>query len=403
MIISEEKALELVDRYGSPLYVYDETILRNRCRELKALLPNKNFRVNYSAKANTNLEILKIVHDDGLLVDAMSPGEIYIEMLAGYQPDEILYIGNNVSAEEMQYAIDRDILVSVDSLSQLETYGMINPNSRVAVRFNSGVGTGHHEKVVTGGKKTKFAVQKDFVPQVKELLKKYNLTLAGINQHIGSFFLRPDEYVDGVRALLEIAVQFPGMEFIDFGGGFGIPYETSHRLDLAELGRMLDETLDGFLAEYDNKDILFKIEPGRYIVAECGVLLGTVHSVKDNYGRRYVGTDLGFNVLQRPMIYDSYHHVDCVKRNGKTKETEIVYIAGNICESGDLIAKERDLYRADIGDVIAVKDAGAYGFAMASNYNCRMLPAEVLIDQNGKDRLIRKRETLEDLVRQFDI
>ena len=401
MIISEEKALELVDRYGSPLYVYDETILRNRCCELKGLLPGKNFKVNYSAKANTNLALLKIVREEGLLVDAMSPGEIFIELKAGFKPEEILYIGNNVSAEEMQFAIDRGIMVSVDSLSQLETYGKINPDSRVAIRFNSGVGAGHHEKVVTGGKKTKFAVQKDFVPQVKELLKRYNLTLAGINQHIGSFFLRPDEYIDGVKALFEIAKQFKGLEFIDFGGGFGIPYETSHRLDMDLLSRMLNEALDEFLAGYDNKDILFKIEPGRYIVAECGVLLGTVYSVKDNYGRRYVGTDIGFNVIQRPMMYDSYHHVDLVKRGEKTGQTEIVYVCGNICETGDLVAKERELYHAEVGDVIAVRDAGAYCFSMASNYNCRLLPAEVMIDLSGKDRLVRRREALEDLTRNF--
>jgi len=333
----------------------------------------------------------------------MSPGEIFIEQQAGFKPDDILYIGNNVSEEEMRYAIDRGILTSVDSLAQLKMYGKINPGGKVAIRFNSGVGAGHHEKVVTGGKKTKFAVQKDLVPEVKNILKKYNLKLAGINQHIGSFFLRPDEYVDGVKAFLEIAKQFKGLEFVDFGGGFGIPYEAMHRLDLKQLSDMLDKTLDAFLETYDNQDILFKIEPGRYIVAECGALLGTVHSVKNNYGRRYVGTDIGFNVLQRPVMYDSYHHIDMVKRSGKKDKTEIVYVCGNICESGDLIAKERDLYKADVDDVVVVRDAGAYCFSMASNYNCRLKPAEVLIDLDGNDRLIRKRETLEDLAKHFNV
>ena len=155
------------------------------------------------------------------------------------------------------------------------------------------------------------------------------------------------------------------------------------------------------MVEYDNKEVTFKIEPGRYIVAECGVLLGSVYSVKENYGRKYVGTDIGFNVLQRPVMYDSYHHIDMVKRNHDQDETEIVYVCGNICESGDLLAKERDLYKADIGDVVAVKDAGAYGFVMASNYNCRLKPAEVMIDLDGNDRLVRSRETLEDLARHF--
>ena len=194
----------------------------------------------------------------------------------------------------------KNILVSVDSLSQLELFGQNFPGEKVAIRFNSGVGAGHHEKVVTGGKKTKFAVQKDFVPQVKTLLEKYNLTLAGINQHIGSFFLKPDDYADGAKALLEIVKQFPGLSFVDFGGGFGIPYEESHRLDLKALADLLNEILDEFLAEYDNQNIKFKIEPGRYIVAESSALLGRVHSVKDNYGRRYVGTDIGFKRQHAP-------------------------------------------------------------------------------------------------------
>ncbi len=403
MIITESKALELVDKYGSPLYVYDETILRKRCRQLKNLLPNKNLKVNYSAKANTNLELLKVVNEEGLCVDAMSPGEIFIEQMAGFKKEDIFYISNNVSKDEMQFAIDRDIMISVDSLSQLEMFGQINEGGKVAIRFNSGVGAGHHEKVVTGGKKTKFAVQKDLIPQVKEIVKKYNLTVAGINQHIGSFFLRPEEYIDGVVAFLDIAKQFKGLEFIDFGGGFGIPYEAMHRLDLDLLAKMLDKELDKFLNEYDNKEVTFKLEPGRYIVAECGVLLGSVHSIKENYARKYIGTDIGFNVLQRPVMYDSYHHIDMVKRSREKVSTEIVYVCGNICESGDLLAKERELYKADVDDVIAVKDAGAYAFAMASNYNCRLKPAEVMIDEDGNDRLVRKREKLEDLVRHFEV
>ncbi len=400
MILTQEKALALAEKYGTPLYVYDEGILRARCRDLTGLLPNRNFKVNYSAKANTNLEILKIVREEGLLVDAMSPGEIYIEELAGFTPEEIFYIGNNVSVDEMRYAVERGILVSVDSLSQLDLFGQNFPGQRVAIRFNSGVGAGHHEKVVTGGKKTKFAVQKDYVPQVKALLEKYNLTLAGINQHIGSFFLRPDEYVDGAKALLEIVKQFPGLEFVDFGGGFGIPYEEMHRLDLKALAGLFEEILDEFLADYDNQNIMLKIEPGRYIVAESSALLGRVHSVKDNYGRRYIGTDIGFNVNMRPVMYDSYHHIDVAKEKD-TDETEIVYVCGNICESGDLLAKERLIKKAEVGDVVVMKDTGAYCFSMASNYNCRLRPAEVLIGADGSDRLIRKRETLEDLVRHF--
>ncbi|MEE0390184.1 MAG: diaminopimelate decarboxylase [Lachnospiraceae bacterium] len=402
MFLSDDKVFELIKKYGSPLYVYDERILRKSCREMHNLLPKKNLRVNYSAKANSNIEILKIVRDEDIDVDAMSPGEIYVQKLAGYNADRIFYIGNNVSKEEMQYAINEKVLVSVDSLAQLESFGQINPGGDVAVRFNPGIGTGHHQKVVTAGKKTKFGVQKDFIPQVKAILEKYNLNLVGIDQHIGSLFLEPDAYIKGVESLLEIATQFSGLKFIDMGGGFGVPYhEGECRLDLKELSEKLNAVLDEFLKDYDNKDVIFKIEPGRYIPAECGVLLGEVYSVKENYGTTYVGTDLGFNVLMRPVLYDSYHAITIIKSNKSENGKEVATIVGNICESGDIIANEREMRKVSEGDIVAVGNAGAYGFSMSSNYNCRLKPAEVLIDKDGNDRLIRRRDTIEDLIRNF--
>ena len=402
MFLSDDKVFELIKKYGSPLYVYDERILRKSCREMHNLLPKKNLRVNYSAKANSNIEILKIVRDEDIDVDAMSPGEIYVQKLAGYNADRIFYIGNNVSKEEMQYAINEKVLVSVDSLAQLESFGQINPGGDVAVRFNPGIGTGHHQKVVTAGKKTKFGVQKDFIPQVKAILEKYNLNLVGIDQHIGSLFLEPDAYIKGVESLLEIATQFSGLKFIDMGGGFGVPYhEGECRLDLKELSEKLNAVLDEFLKDYDNKDVIFKIEPGRYIPAECGVLLGEVYSVKENYGTTYVGTDLGFNVLMRPVLYDSYHAITIIKSNKSENGKEVATLVGNICESGDIIANEREMRKVSEGDIVAVGNAGAYGFSMSSNYNCRLKPAEVLIDKDGNDRLIRRRDTIEDLIRNF--
>ena len=402
MEISKEKAKDLLAAYGSPLYVYDEKTLRARCREVKSLLPGMNFRINYSAKANSNLEFLKIVNEEGLDVDAMSPGEIFLEQKAGFTSDRIFYICNNVSAEEMKYAIDRDITVSVDSLSQLDLFGRTNPGGRVAVRFNPGVGAGHHEKVITAGKKTKFGVQADLAGEVKAILKKYGLRLAGINQHIGSLFLEEDKYIDGVKNLLKIAAGFEGLSFIDMGGGFGVPYKKEEkRLDLALLSRKLRPVLEEFLSSCGNKNLVFKSEPGRYVSAECGVLLGEAYSVKENYGVTYVGTDLGMNILMRPVLYDSYHEVSVVGKEKEPVSEKPVMIVGNICESGDILAKERLLPKIEEGDILAVANAGAYGFSMASNYNCRQLPAEVLKQEDGTYRLIRKRETLMDLVRNF--
>ncbi|NLE24755.1 MAG: diaminopimelate decarboxylase [Clostridiaceae bacterium] len=406
MFLSNDVIFSLTEKYGTPLYVYSEAILRERCRELKNLLPNKNFRVNYSAKANTNLELLKIIKDEGLDVDAMSPGEIFIEQLAGFTSDQIFFISNNVSAEEMRYAIDKNILIGVDSLSQLEMYGQINPGGKVAVRFNPGKGAGHHEKVITAGKKTKFGVQMELIPQVKDIVDKYDLELVGINQHIGSLFLDWQAYINGVCSFLEIAKEFPNLSFIDFGGGFGVPYKPEEsRLDLIRLGKELDIVLTRFLEEYPNKELKIKIEPGRYIVAECGVLLGSVTSVKNNYDTTYIGTDIGFNVLARPVMYDSYHEVEILKRNiSSNNDTRVkATIVGNICETGDILARDRELEAAEVGDILITFTAGAYGYAMSSNYNCRLRPAEVLIDLNKEARLIRKRDTLETLIQNFPI
>ena len=389
---------DLTKRFGSPLYVYNEQIIRERCREIKNLVTYPNYKINYSAKANNSLAFLEIVKEEGLNVDAMSPGEIHVELMAGFKPEQIFYISNNVSVDEMQFAIDKGVLISVDSLSQLEQYGKLNPGSNVAARFNGGIGAGHHEKVVTAGKNTKFAINPEYIPQFKEILSKYNLNLVGINQHIGSLFMEGDSYIEGVKAILDIAKEFQNLEFVDIGGGFGIPYEklaNQQRLDLKTLGENLDKVLYNFAKEY-GKEITIKVEPGRYISAESSVLLGTVHAIKHNGNDKYIGTDLGFNVLQRPIMYDSHHDIEIY--NNSTN-LENVTVVGNICESGDILAKHRLLPEAQLGDTIGVLDAGAYGYVMASNYNNRLRPAEVLIRENGEAVLIRERDTLEDLTR----
>jgi diaminopimelate decarboxylase len=371
---------------------------------MKALIPYPNFKVNYSAKANTNLHLLKIARDEGLMVDAMSPGEIHIELKAGFKPNEILFISNNVSASEMQYAIDRDILVSVDSLSQLDQYGKLNKGGKVAIRINPGVGAGHHEKVVTAGVNTKFGIDPGQIDEINELIVKHSLKIVGINQHIGSLFMDSKPYIEAAGFLLSFAENFPGIEFIDFGGGFGVPYNKGNgetALDLKELGIQLQALIDQWL-EKGNPGITMKVEPGRFMVAECGILLGEVHSVKENFGKKYIGTDIGFNVLGRPMIYNAHHDIEVYKKaRPDYPSREKVTLVGNICETGDILARDRELAAINEKDLIGMLDSGAYGMVMSSNYNCRLRPAEVLIDKDGKDKLIRKREELDDLIKHF--
>lgn len=396
--------ITLADNFGTPLFVYNENILRERCRELKKLIDYKYFVVNYSPKANSNVELIKIVREEGLRVDAMSPGEIFVNKLAGYKPEEILYISNNVNEDEFRYAIREGVKISVDSVSQLEMYGRLNPGGDVTIRINPGIGAGHHEKVVTGGKETKFGIEIQFIPEVKSILKKYNLKLTGINQHIGSLFMDGEAYVKSTESILSVARQFDNLEFIDLGGGFGIPYQKQaeqSRLSLKELGDKLSDTIHNWVREY-GKEIEFKIEPGRYIVAESCILLGEVNVVKMNYNIKYIGTDLGFNVLIRPVMYNAHHDIEIYRKSDKpsTKE-EVVRIVGNICETGDIIARDRKLPQIFEKDILGVLDGGAYGYSMSSNYNNRLRPAEVLVQTNGEVRLIRRRDTLDDLVRNF--
>ena len=399
-------ASSIIKKFGSPVYVYSEEILRKCCRDLMEAF-NGRLSPSYSIKANSNLSILKIVREEGLKADAMSPGEIYLLEKAGFDHSEMFYISNNVSAEEMRFAIDRGILTSVDSLSQLETYGKINRGGRVAIRFNPGLGVGHCDKVITGGHKTKFGVQEEFWPQVKDIVKAYDLQLVGINHHIGSLFLEPSQYVKAAKNLLDFAAEhFPGLDFIDFGGGFGVPYKPEeNRLDYKDFTDQLFAVFDEFLEKYDNKDVHFKCEPGRYVVCECGAILGTVHSIKENFQHKYVGTDIGFNVLMRPVMYDSYHEVKVISEGSSScccsHDDEPATVVGNICESGDILAKDRKIGHVELGDIIEVMNAGAYGYSMASNYNCRLRPAEVMIKLDGSVELIRKADTYETLVEGF--
>lgn len=399
-----EDPRQLAARFGTPLYVYNEALLRQRCRDLLGLSSHPGFHVNYSAKANTNPALLRIIREEGCLADAMSPGELHLNLLAGYTPDEMLYVCNNVSADELKNAVEQGLLVSVDSLSQLELYGEINPGGRVMVRFNPGIGAGHSEKVVTAGKATKFGIDPVLLPQVLHIAARHGLRLTGVNQHIGSLFMDGASYLAAMNVLLDLAADLlergAPLEIIDFGGGFGIPYEKyagQPRLDLAELGRLLHGRISAWATRHAYRG-RFYIEPGRYIAAESGLVLGRVHAVKNNGSSRYAGTDIGFTILARPMLYGSFHDMEIFRENGQPDEELVEQtVVGNICESGDILAKNRPLPLLREGDILAVLDAGAYGFVMASDYNQRLRPAEVLIGMDGAARLIRRRETFDDL------
>jgi len=397
--LSDSQVRPLLERFGSPLYAYHEPTLRQRLRELVGLVGHRPFHASISVKANGNPHLLSIAREEGLRGDAMSPGEILLLERAGYAAKDIFFIPNNVSESELRFAHDRGILTSLDSIDQLRTWAGAFPGSRVALRVNPLVGDGHHEKVVTAGERAKFGIIPTELDQARSILTESGVILVGLNQHIGSGFREPSRYLQAAATLLSIAESFPELEFVDFGGGFGIPYrEHESRLDLDLLGRSLDTMLRDWMRK-NGRSIEVGIEPGRYWCAECGALLGTVFAVKPRGEGVIAGTDLGFNVLQRPAMYDAYHRIDLVAVQDVDRPTVPVTWAGNICESGDILGADRQGSLPRPGDLVRVRDAGAYGWAMSSSYNARPRAAEVLVGADGEPRLIRHRETWEDLMR----
>lgn len=395
---------KIVKEFGTPLYVYNEDILRKRMSEVAGIITKYPYKANYSMKANSNIEILKIAKEENVNCDAMSEGEIRLLLKAGFTPDQIFFVPNNIDANEMQYAIDNGIMISLDSIDQINLYGSLNPGSKCALRINPGVGAGHHEKVVTAGKNTKFAIAEEDIDEAKRVADSYGLKICGINQHVGSLYMTPDPFLNAIDQFLRIARKFKDLEFIDFGGGFGIPYhklEDEEPFDIFRLSIEWTKRLDEFVKSYGSTP-LFKSEPGRYCVAEGGVLLGRVNAVKYNGDHKYVGTDVGMNVIMRPVLYDSWHDIEIIS-DGKVVKgmKEEATITGNICESGDVLCKDRPMPMIKDNDLICVLDAGAYGYSMCSSYNMRLRPAEVMICSDGSYRLIRRRETFDDIFNTF--
>ena len=402
--MNKEEIKRLINKYGSPLYIYKEDIIKKRCKEILDFKHNLESNLNgikvnmhYSTKANNNPAILKIVKEYDLCVDCMSLLELDINQKCGFEKEKILYVCNNIDVQEMKKVYEAGILICLDSISQIEIWGQNFPNSNIMIRINPGIeGVGHSRKVITSGKETKFGITEENFDKMFSVIEKYNLNIIGIHQHLGSLFLNDkiNDYINGVRRGLSIVnkySEFNDVEIIDLGGGFGVPYKGEEKLDFSLLEKDLTTVLNSFLNKHKGLKE-FKFEPGRYIPCESGLIVGKVNAIKHENNIYWIGTDIGMNQLVRPSMYDAYHEVDILTDNKDKKVT--ANICGNICESGDIIAKNRKVNLPSVGDEIIVYNAGAYGYSMASNYTGRLRPAEVMVSVD-KDKLIRKRETIE--------
>jgi diaminopimelate decarboxylase len=397
-------AVELAATYDTPLYVVSESRIRNNYQRLYNALTRhyQKIKVYYAAKANSNLSVLKILETEGAGVDAVSPGEVFMALTSGFTPDRILFTGTSVRSDELKFLADSNVKMNVDSLSQLDRLLKMAVPEVLSVRVNPEIGAGHHDHCITAGKNTKFGLWEDDAVKAYATAKKARVEKFGIHMHVGSGVLDVEPFLLALDKLLgtakkvhdELGITF---EFIDMGGGLGVPYKPEEKpLDLNVFADKLLSLFKSKVAEYGLGAPFFSVEPGRYLVSDACVLLTAVNTVKATPFKKFVGVDAGFNTLVRPTMYGSYHHI-LVANRLNAKEQETYDVVGPICESGDALAKDRKLPKVEEGDLLAVLNAGAYGFSMSSQYNARPRAAEVLI-KNGKGTLIREREQLDDLV-----
>jgi len=395
---------ELADKYDTPLYLMSEKRIRDNYDRLYGAFVNnyKYVRIYYAAKANTNLNVLKILHSQGAYLDTVSPGEVFLALSAGYTPDRIMFTGTSVRNDELKMLADANITINIDSQSEMDRLLKISVPQILSVRVNPEVGAGHHDHCITAGPESKFGLWEEEVIQAYAIAQRARVGRFGIHMHIGSGVLEPEPYIAAVEKLLSIAKRVKkevgiNFEFIDIGGGLGVPYKPEDtELDVAAFSSKVVNLFKNKVKDYGlGKPFLF-VEPGRYLVCDSTILLTRVNTLKVTPAHKYVGVDAGFNTLIRPTIYGSYHPI-LVANKLNEPEKETYSIAGPICESGDLLAKDRQLPEIQEGDLLAVLNAGAYGYSMSSQYNSRPRAAEVMI-RAGKPVIVREREQLKDLM-----
>ncbi len=388
-----EQILELA---GTPTYVYRADGIEQQLARLTSAFSGAPVRVMYACKALTNGAILRLMNELGTGLDAVSLQEVELGLRAGFVPERILFTPSMISFEELCTVAERGVQVNIDTISVLERFGTTYGNSiPVCIRINPHIMAGGNDRISTGHIDSKFGISIHQIRHVQRIVSSHNMRINGLHMHTGSDILNADVFLQGAELLFEIAESFPDITFLDFGSGFKVPYKPDDiATDISELGAKLCSRLALF-NEGRQHPVELWLEPGKFLVSEAGTFLTRVNVVKQTTSTVFAGVDSGFNHLIRPMLYNAYHHITNLSNpNGVQRVYSVV---GYICET-DTFAWDRKIAEIREGDILAFANAGAYGFSMASNYNSRLRPAEVLI-KDGVPHLIRRRETLEDLVR----
>lgn len=388
--------LSLTEEFGSPLYVYDSAKIQlqyNRLQKAFAKVPH--LKINYAAKALSNISILKLLEKMGSGLDTVSIQEVQLGLMAGYTPERIIYTPNGVSMEEIEEVAALGVQINIDNLSILEQFGAKHPQTPVCIRINPHVMAGGNSNISVGHIDSKFGISIHQLPHLLRIVENTNMHINGIHMHTGSDILDIEVFLYAAEILFDTARHFKELEFLDFGSGFKVPYKKDDiQTDVEELGKKLSKRFNEFCKEY-GRELTLAFEPGKFLVSEAGFFLAKVNVVKQTTSTVFAGIDSGFNHLIRPMLYGSQHHIENLS-NHKGKE-RFYSVVGYICET-DTFASNRRIAEIKEGDVLCFHNAGAYCFSMSSNYNSRVRPAEVLW-HDGKGHLIRHREMLEDIVR----
>ncbi|HUU89058.1 MAG TPA: diaminopimelate decarboxylase [Candidatus Glassbacteria bacterium] len=396
--------MDLAEKFDTPLYLISEKRARDNYNRLHdALLQNYDkIRVYYASKANSNLSVLRSLEAEGAFIDAVSPGEIFLALKAGFSPERILFTGTSVRNDELNFIANSNVVVNIDSFSELDRLLLHIVPKTLSVRINPQIGSGHHDHCITAGPQTKFGLWEKETLRTYAKAKRAGVEKFGIQMHVGSGILNLEPIILAFDNLLSMAKKIHDklgitFEFIDMGGGLGVPYKPEeNELDLCTFSKRILSLFKKRIVEYNLGTPFFCLEPGRYLVSDASILLTSVNTVKVTPFKKFIGVDAGLNTLIRPSMYGSYHHV-LVANKVTSQEKEIYDVVGPICESGDFLARDRLLPKIEEGDLLAILNAGAYGFAMSSQYNSRPRAAEVLI-KNKKCLLVRKRETFDSLV-----
>ncbi|WP_291726414.1 diaminopimelate decarboxylase [Bernardetia sp.] len=389
-------ALSLSEKYGTPLYVYDAKKMEKQYKQLCKAFSKTKMKVHYACKALTNISVLKFFKSLGAGLDTVSIEEVQLGLLAGFEPSDILFTPNSVSLQEINEAVELGVQVNIDSISVLEEFGhKWGGKIPVCIRINPHLMAGGNAKISVGHIDSKFGISLYQMRHVLRIVDAYKMKITGLHMHTGSDILDVEVFLRGLDILLETAEDFPDLEYIDMGSGFKVAYkENDITTNIEKLGEQVSERFNQFCTEY-GRELTLVFEPGKFLVSEAGTFLASVNVIKTTPTAVFVGLNSGMNHLIRPMFYDAYHHI--VNISNPTGISRVYNVVGYICET-DTFGANRKLSEVRENDVLAFKNAGAYSFMMSSNYNSRFRPAEVLIYE-GKDYLIRKRETLEDITK----